>query len=250
MTSEPVRAALADGVLTLTLARAEKKNALTDGMYGALADALVEAEADSAIRCMLFEAEGDAFCAGNDIADFARIATTGAAGDANVFRFLKALAHSTKPLVAAVQGAAVGVGTTLLLHCDLVFVADDARLATPFADLGLVPEAASSLLLPARIGHVRAFSMFALGERIDGPTAAAWGLANACLPRAELATRARTAALEVAGRPPMALAQTKALMRQAETVAGVMDREAVLFVERLRSEEAREAFSAFAARKR
>jgi enoyl-CoA hydratase/carnithine racemase len=247
--TEAVRTAFEAGVLTLTLARPEKKNALTDAMYGALADAVEAAEADPAVRCVLFEAEGDSFSAGNDIADFARLAMGGAVGEANVFRFLKALAASTTPLVAAVQGAAVGVGTTLLLHCDLVFVADDARLSTPFANLGLTPEAASSALLPARIGHVRAFSMFALGEKLDAATAVAWGIANAAMPRAELSARAREAAAAVAARPPIALAQTKGLMRQAEAIAALMDVEAGLFVERLKSDEAREAFMAFAARK-
>jgi enoyl-CoA hydratase/carnithine racemase len=247
--TETVHAELAAGVLTLTLARPEKKNALTDAMYGVLADALEQAESDPAVRCVLFAAQGDSFCAGNDIADFAAIAASGSPEDANVFRFLKALAAATTPLVAAVQGAAVGVGTTLLLHCDLVFVGDDARLSTPFANLGLVPEAASSALLPARIGHARAFSMFALGERIDAQTAVAWGLANAAVPRAELLERAHAAAQAVASRPPIALAQTKELMRQADAIAALMDREAALFIERLNSAEAREAFMAFAARK-
>lgn len=247
--TEAVRTALEAGVLTLTLARPEKKNALTNAMYGALADALEQAEADPAVRCVLFEAEGDSFSAGNDIADFAAIAMAGSASEAQVFRFLKALAASTTPLVAAVQGAAVGVGTTLLLHCDLVFVADDARLSTPFANLGLTPEAASSALLPARIGHVRAFSMFALGEKLDAATAVAWGIANAAVPRDQLSTRAREACAAVAARPPLALAQTKGLMRQGEAIATLMDLEAGLFIERLKSDEAREAFVAFAARK-
>lgn len=247
--TEAVRTALEAGVMTLTLARPGKKNALTDAMYAALADALERAEGDPAVRCVLFEAEGDSFSAGNDIADFARIAVGDAPGEASVFRFLKALAASTTPLVAAVQGAAVGVGTTLLLHCDLVFVADDARLSTPFANLGLTPEAASSALLPARIGHVRAFSMFALGERIDAQTAVAWGIANAVVPREELAARGREAAAALAARPPVALAQTKRLMRQAEEIAALMDVEGALFLERLKSDEAREAFMAFAARK-
>jgi enoyl-CoA hydratase/carnithine racemase len=247
--TEAVQTKLEAGVLTLTLARAEKKNALTDAMYAALADALEAAKPDPAVRCVVFEALGDSFCAGNDIADFARIALLGAAGEAHVFRFLKALAASTTPMIAAVQGAAVGVGTTLLLHCDLVFVADDVSLSTPFANLGLTPEAASSGLLPARIGHVRAFSMFALGEKLDAATAVAWGLANAAVPRAELSARAAAAAAAVAARPPIALKQTKDLMRQGEAIAALMDVEAALFIERLKSDEAREAFMAFAARK-
>ncbi len=247
--TEAVKIAVAEGVLTLTLARADKKNALTDAMYGALADALERADADPAIRCVLFEAEGDSFTAGNDIGDFARLAASGDSGGAHVFRFLKALAASTTPLVAAAQGAAVGVGTTLLLHCDLVFVADDVTLSTPFVNLGLVPENASSLLLPQRIGHARAFAMFALGEKLDAATAVAWGIANAVAPRAELHERARGAATVLAARPPTAMAQTKGLMRQAEVLAQVIDAENALFIERLRSAEAREAFIAFMARK-
>jgi len=249
MMAEAVKIAVAEGVLTLTLARADKKNALTDAMYGALADALEGAEADPDIRCVLFEAEGDSFTAGNDIGDFARLAAGGDSSGAHVFRFLKALAAGATPLVAAAQGAAVGIGTTLLLHCDLVYLADDVKLSTPFVNLGLVPENASSLLLPQRIGHARAFAMFALGEKVDAATAVAWGIANAAVPRAELHERARAAAAAVAARPPIAMAQTKGLMRQADLLAQVIDAENALFIERLRSAEAREAFMAFMARK-
>src|SRR5208337_1649295 len=143
------------GILTLTMARADKKNALTNMMYGALADALEHAEADPTIRAVLIQSEGDMFTSGNDL------------GELHVLRFLQALTRASPPLIAAVQGRAVGVGTTMLLHCDLVFLADDALLSTPFVSLALVPEAGSSLLLPARIGHVRAFEMFALGDAVD-----------------------------------------------------------------------------------
>ena len=153
--SDHIRREVAGGVLTLTFDRPEKKNAVTDAMYGALADALLAARDDGAVRAILFRGEGDLFCAGNDLGEFAAVAMGGAQGG-NVWRFLHALADSDKPLIAAVQGNAVGVGATMLLHCDLVVLAEDARLTMPFVNLALVPEAASSLLLPARIGHARA----------------------------------------------------------------------------------------------
>lgn len=239
---------LSGGVLTLTLNRPEKKNALTRGMYQALGDAIDRGRFDDAIRCILIQAEGDMFTAGNDLGDFAAVNAGDAA--ANQSReggnpLLKALARATTPIVAAVHGRAVGVGVTMLLHCDLVYVAEDALLTTPFVNLALVPEAASSLLLPSRIGHARAFAMFALGEAVDGRTAAAWGIANAALPVAEVRPRARAAAEAVAARPPASVSLTKQLMRDAETIAAVMEREGGHFAAQLKSAEAREAFAAF-----
>ena len=239
------------GILTLTLARPDKKNALTNGMYAVLADALEAAEADPAVRVVLFQAEGDCFTAGNDIGEFTAMA---AAGDfregQHVFRFLRALAGADLPLVAAVQGRAVGLGTTMLLHCDLVLLAEDARLSTPFIDLALVPEAASSLLLPARIGHVRAFAMFALGQVVDAGSALAWGLANAVVPAGALRAAARDAAERISRQPPRAVAVTKRLMRDAAALATRIEAENSHFTERLQSPEAQAAFAAFAARRR
>lgn len=237
------------GILTVTLARADKKNALTNAMYGALADALDRAEKDPAIRVVLFQGDGDSFTAGNDLADFSAQSKGTDEGEKHVVRFLKNLARATRPLVAAVQGNAVGVGTTMLLHCDLVYVADTARLMTPFVNLALVPEAASSHLLPARIGHARAYAMFALGEPVDGATAVSIGLANAMVPAAELRAKARGAAEALAKRPLGALAHTKALMRPVEAISAQMDREGAIFQERLKTAEAREAFAAFAERR-
>jgi enoyl-CoA hydratase/carnithine racemase len=234
------------GVLTLTLARPDKRNAITDAMYGALADGLERAEADTDIRAVLIRGEGGHFSAGNDLADFARYAADPAGiEEAEVFRFLRALARTETPLVAAVKGQAVGVGLTLLLHCDLVFLAEDARLSAPFSGLGLTPENASSLLLPARIGHPRAFALFALGESLDGRTAAEWGIANAALPADEVEPRAQAAARALAERPPEALRATKRLMRRAETLYETLDRENRVFAERLASAEARAAFRDF-----
>jgi len=247
--TDHVQVAVDAGVMTLTLARPDKKNALSNAMYGVLADSLERAEADPAVRVVVFQADGDSFSAGNDLQDFAAQATGAFDGERHVMRFLKALARATRPLVAAVQGQAVGVGTTMLLHCDLVFTSPDAKLTTPFVNLALAPEAASSLLLPARIGHARAYAMFALGEAVDGATAVAWGLANGCVPLDQLRARARAAADQLVKRPAGSLAVTKTLMRDAEAIAALMDREGELFGQRLQTAEAREAFMAFAERR-
>jgi enoyl-CoA hydratase/carnithine racemase len=249
MTSH-IRVHTEDGVLRIIFDRAEKKNAFTNAMYAAMSEALLQAESDPQIRVVLFDAEGDTFTAGNDIADFAAIASGKLRRDElNVHRFLELLARAQKPHVAAVQGLAVGIGTTMLLHCDLVYVAEDARLSTPFVNLALVPEAASSLLMPARIGHARAFAMFALGETVDGHAAVALGLANAALPAANVKAHALAVARALAQRPAGALQATKRLMRDAELLAGVMSRESEVFAERLRTAEASEAFRAFAERR-
>jgi len=233
-----------DAVLTLTLNRPEKKNALTAEMYAVLGRSIDDAEQDSEVRCILLQANGDVFTAGNDLSEFARFnagETDRAAGNP----LLAALARASTPIVAAVQGRAVGVGTTMLLHCDLVFVAEDALLTTPFVNLALVPEAASSMLLPARIGHARAFSMFVLGEPVDGRTAVAWGLANAVVPAADLRAHARTAAEAIAARPRAAATITKRLMRETGAIQTRMAEEGRHFAAQLKSAEAREAFAAF-----
>ena len=201
--SEHIRTQLADGVLTLTLDRADKKNAITQTMYAALAEAVEQARTDDTVRVLLLRAEGDSFSAGNDIGDFIAIGSqTEKPFDMSVFRFLKALADLDKPLVAAVKGRAVGIGLTMLLHCDLVVVAEDSLLSVPFVNLALAPEAASSLLLPAVIGHQRAFEMFALGEPLDGKTAVAWGLANRAVPADQVEATAADLAARVAARAP------------------------------------------------
>jgi len=233
------------GVLTLTLNRPEKKNALTRAMYTTLGSAIDGAASDDEVRCIVIQGEGDMFTAGNDLGDFAAAGQrSGSEWEGNPL--LAALARAKTPLVAAVHGRAVGVGVTMLLHCDLVFVAEDTRLTTPFVNLALVPEAASTLTLPARIGHVRAFSMFVLGEAVDAQQAVAWGLANAVVPRAELRARARAAAEAVAARPPAAVAITKSLMRDAAALSARMEVEGAHFTAQLKSPEAKEAFAAFA----
>src|SRR5215471_18536940 len=184
--TEHVRVETSGGILTLTLARPNKKNALTDAMYGRLADTIESAEFDPSARVILIRGEGDMFTAGNDVGEFAAVAAGKSEGSRNVVRFIQSLARCTRPLVAAVQGRAVGVGTTMLLHCDLVVLADNALLSTPFVSLALVPEAASSLLMPLRIGHVRAYEMFALGEVVPAKNALDWGLANRLVPQERL----------------------------------------------------------------
>jgi len=248
--SDHIRVLIDQGVMRITFARPEKKNAITNAMYGALADALSQAERDVSVRAVLFDAEGDAFTAGNDLGDFAAVASGALKrSEMRVHEFLATLARARKPYVAAVTGLAVGVGVTMLLHCDLVYVAEDAKLTTPFVGLALVPEAASSWLLPARIGHARAYAMFALGEAIDGRTAAAVGIANAALPAREVKDKGLAAARALAKQPAGALQATKALMRDAEAIAAVMARESEIFTARLKTAEAAEAFQAFAQRR-
>lgn len=246
--TEFVKTEFDSGVLTVTMARAEKKNAITNAMYGALADALEQSEKDPAIRAVVFQGDGDSFTAGNDMADFAA-QSKDATVESQVGRFLKNLAVSTKPLVAAVQGNAVGIGTTMLLHCDLVYVAPTARLITPFVNIALVPEAASTHLLPARVGYARAYAMFAFGEPVDGATAVSIGLANALVPVEELRAKAREAAIKLAKRPAGSLSHTKSLMRNADAISAQMDREGAILRERLMGAEAREALTAFAERR-
>ncbi|WP_292228222.1 enoyl-CoA hydratase [Brevundimonas sp.] len=244
--SEHIRTELSDGVLSVTLNRADKKNAITQAMYAALSDAMERAKADDAIRAVLLRAEGDSFSAGNDIGDFIAIGSqTEKPFDMSVFRYLKSLADLDKPLVAAVKGRAVGIGLTMLLHCDLVVVADDALLSVPFVNLALAPEAASSLLLPAAIGHQRAFELFALGEVIDGKTALAWGLANRAVPAGDVDATAAELAAKVAARAPNSIRKTKRLMRDAEALWVLMQREGEAFGSQMKSPEAMEAFTAF-----
>ena len=247
--NEYIKTELSDGVLVLTLQRPDKKNALTGAMYNVLSDALDRAETDAAVKVVLFQGDGDSFTAGNDLADFAVQSKSNSDEESPAFRFIKTLGKASKPLVAAVQGNAVGIGTTMLLHCDLVYLAEGARLMTPFVNLALVPEAASSWLLPARIGHVRAYQMFALGEPMDAATAVASGLANAVVPASEVRQKAMAAALTLTKRPAGSLSATKKLMRDLERIQAIIIAEGELFRERLKTPEAREAFTAFAERR-
>lgn len=241
-----VRVSKADGILTLVMDRADKKNALTNKMYGVLADEIEAARTDATVRVIVIRGEGDMFTAGNDVAEFAS-AKPGSLQ--NVGRFIRVIAEIDKPLIAAVQGRAVGVGTTMLLHCDYVILADDAKLTTPFVNLGLVPEAGSSMLLPARIGHLRAFSMLALGDPVEARDAVAWGLATKVVPIDELFPALEAIAARIAKQPPGAVKATKRLMRDSSTVTAHMGVEGEEFAQRLQSPEAQEAFIAFAQRR-
>jgi enoyl-CoA hydratase/carnithine racemase len=233
------------GVLAVTIARPDKKNALTNDMYGALADAIARTS-DDEVRVLLIQADGDTFTAGNDVSEFAAQSTGNGPKERNVVRFLRGLANASKPIIAAVQGKAVGVGTTMLLHCDYVLLSEEAQLITPFVNLALVPEAASSYLLPLRIGHVKAFEMFALGEAVPANDAVAWGIANKAISKAELRAEARRVAEKIAAKPIGSLTAMKRLMRDAEKMVAQMDCESAIFVERLASAEAKEVFAAFA----
>lgn len=247
--TDHIRLDNAAGVLTLTMARPDKKNALTDAMYGALADALQSAETDASVRVLLIRSEGDMFTAGNDVGEFAAMATGSFRAEPQVGRFLQALAQASRPLIAAVQGRAVGIGTTMLLHCDLVVLAEDALLSTPFVNLALVPEAASSLLMPLRIGYARAFEMFALGESVEASSALAWGLANRVVPRDRLDAEAAALAARLARQPAGAVSITKRLMRNPKQLMAQIEAESAEFKARLTTAEAREAFMAFAERR-
>ena len=240
-----IKTATLNGVATIEIARPEKKNALTQAMYTAMADALVAAQADPAVRAVLITGQPGCFTSGNDLEDFMQRPPQGE--ESPVARFMQALLACEKPVVAAVTGAAVGIGTTLLLHCDLVYVSDEARLAMPFVSLGLVPEFASSLIIPALMGHARATEKLMLGEPFSGSDAVDCGIANAVLPAAEVVNHARRMAERFNALPPSAVRETKRLMRAPlrEPVQQVMAGEGELFRQRLRSPEAMEAFQAF-----
>jgi enoyl-CoA hydratase/carnithine racemase len=244
-----IKTAVLDGVATIEIARPEKKNALTQAMYTAMAEALAAAREDKAVRSILITGQPGVFTSGNDIEDFMqRPPGQGSdAMDSPVFRFMQALLACDKPVVAAVTGAAIGIGTTMLLHCDLVYVSDEARLAMPFVSLGLVPEFASSLLVPQLMGNRRAAEKLLLGDPFTGEQAVECGIANAVLPASEVLPHARRVAERFNALPPGAVRQAKQLMRapQQEQVLQVIRTEGAQFAQRLRSPEAMEAFQAF-----
>jgi enoyl-CoA hydratase/carnithine racemase len=240
-----ILAETADRIARIRLNRPDKKNALTAAMYQGLADAIAAAEADPQVRVILIHGQADCFCAGNDLKDF--LDGPPHSEDAPVARFLKAIATAAKPLVAAVGGPAVGVGTTMLLHCDLVYAAPDARFQLPFVSLGLVPEAGSSLLLPLLAGYHRAAELLLLGRPFSADKALAAGFVTEVIPAADLLEHAREAAAALAALPPESVRLTKALMKQrhAAPVAERMAEESRLFRQRLGSADAREAMTAF-----
>lgn len=241
-----------DGPLRiLRMNRPDKKNALNAEMYDAMAAALVATKTSAVTRCIMIAGAPGAFCAGNDIDEFKQAAETGEGLGESVIRFLHALAHCEKPIVAAVNGVAIGIGTTMLLHCDYVVAAREARFATPFVSLGLVPEAASSLLAPRLMGHRRAFSLLVMGEPLDSTGAQAAGLVNVIADSADVERLAVDAAHRIAKLPPEAVMASRRLMRGApDEIVTRIDEEADFFRDRLQSPEAQAAFEAFFARKK
>lgn len=239
----------ADGVTTLTFNRLDKKNSITSAMYALLDDALDSAATDPNVRCVLIQGHETVFSAGNDIADF--LNQPPATQDSPVFRFLRNIAQFPKPLLAAVCGPAVGVGTTLLFHCDLVYAGDNAAFSMPFVNLGLCPEAASSLLVPQMFGYHRAAEALMLGEPFMAEAALEVGLVNRVLPPTEANGYAQGIALKLAAKPLSSLMETKRLMKkgQAALVIDTLTEEGVSFGRMLREPAAREAFSAFLERR-
>ncbi|MGH8686387.1 MAG: enoyl-CoA hydratase [Burkholderiales bacterium] len=238
-----------DRVARIELNRPDKKNALTPEMYAGIAAALGAADADPMVRAVLIHGQSGCFTSGNDVKDFLELprGPADAPTDSPASGFLRSIAITQKPIVAAVGGPAVGVGTTMLLHFDLIYAAPNARFQLPFVPLGLLPEAASSLLLPAIAGYQRAAEMLLLGRPFTAEKALAAGIITEIVPEAELLSRAREAALALAALPPASVRMTKALMKRALSgeVRNRMQEELGLFGERLRSPEAKEALSAF-----
>jgi enoyl-CoA hydratase/carnithine racemase len=238
-----------DRVQWIRMDRPEKKNALTGAMYAALTEALTRADEDPAVRAVIISGTVDCFTAGNDLADFAN-AKPGQPVPA--IGFLQRLAATEKPVLAGVSGMAVGIGTTMLLHCDLVYASTSARFMVPFVNLGLCPEAASSFILPARMGYNRAAELLFFGEALDAEAARACGLVNEIFPNDALAGAVAGKARQLAEKPPAALRATKALLKrgQAEAIKQAMARETEQFAALLQGPEAKEAMAAFLQRRK
>lgn len=233
------------GVMTLTINRLARKNSITAAMYSAMADALKAAVADSAVRVLVIQGHETIFSAGNDIGDF--LNRPPSTMDAPVFRFLRGISSFPKPLVAAVCGPAVGIGTTMLLHCDLIYAGDNAAFSMPFVNLGLCPEAASSLLVPQLMGYPRAAEALLLGEPFLAETALEIGFINRIVPPAEANALAHRQALKLASKPMTAVMETKRLMKKGNDalIAARVEEESTSFGRMLTEPAAREAFSAF-----
>jgi enoyl-CoA hydratase/carnithine racemase len=233
------------GVMTLTINRVARKNSITSAMYSAMADALQAAEQDSAVRVLVIQGHETIFSAGNDIGDF--INRPPATTEAPVFRFLGAISRFSKPIIAAVCGPAVGIGTTMLLHCDLVYAGDNAAFSMPFVNLGLCPEAGASLLLPQRVGYVRAAEALLLGEPFMAESALEMGLINRIVPPSEVNALAQRQAQKLAAKPMTALLESKRLLKHGNDtlVAERMTLEFESFGRMLEQPAAREAFAAF-----
>jgi enoyl-CoA hydratase/carnithine racemase len=243
--SEHVLVTIQDRILRIQLNRPEKKNALTRAMYQGIADGLRQADADDNVRVTLITGTQDCFTSGNDLMDFLQAPPTEITNPPG--QFLTTISGAQKPIVAAVNGVAVGVGTTMLLHCDLVYAGEGARFILPFVSLGLSPEAAASLLLPQMLGYHRAAELLLLGEPMDADQALAWGFVNGVYPAAEVEERAWQAALKIAAMPPSSVQTTKALMKRPlrSIVEETMVVELKEFAAKLQQPAAREAMQAF-----
>lgn len=248
--SEQVMVEIRDGILTLGMNRPEKKNALTREMYAALADALESAVKDPAVRVVLITGTADCFTSGNDLKDF--LANPQTDESSPVVRFLHRISEFPKPIAAAVSGLAIGIGTTMLLHCDLIYAGEGSRFQMPFVNLGLCPEGASSLLVPRLAGYHRAAELLMLGEMFTAAQAHEIGLVNRVVPNTDVLAVAREAAGKLVALPPGALAVTKSLLKKGSTeeTRRVMDEELDRFGERLQSPEAKEAVTAFFERRK
>lgn len=240
----------ADGVLSLRMQRPEKKNALTMAMYGAMREALQAADADSEVKAILIAGTEDCFTAGNDLADFQQRAGSSEPGASSGLDMIAALMECDTPVVAAVNGIAIGIGTTMLLHCDFVYAGRSAVFSTPFVDLGLSPEAASSLLLPLVAGPRRAAEMLLAGESLSAEEALTCGLVSRVVDDGDTLARAQAQAARLAQKPREAVRLSKRLLKRfwSQAVAETLDYERERFAERLQSEEAQAAFAAFFAR--
>jgi len=242
-----------DAVRIIALRRPEKKNAITQDMYSDMSAAIDSAQNNASIRCLIISGEPGVFTAGNDLEDFLKDGTsnTGTPRPSEAIKFLHSLAQNAKPIVAAVDGIAIGIGTTLLFHCDQVIASTRATFATPFIHLGLVPEGASSLLAPWLMGHQRAFSMLVMGRTLNAEEARAAGFVNKIVEPDHLEAEARKVAREIAALPAEAVAASRKLLKHPpEDLIRRIDHEAHLFGERMRSAEAVAAFKAFFARKK
>lgn len=247
-----IRTETSDGVARIEIARPEKKNAITVAMYQQLADAIAAAHDDATVRALLIHGQPDVFTAGNDLEDFMHNTAREPGMDAPVFRFMRALGEADKPVLAAVNGAAVGIGTTMLMHCDLVYAADDAKFSMPFVSLGLCPEFGSSLLLPLAAGYHRAAEKLLLSEPISAEEALEMGIVNRLLPPAEVVAHAQRQAARFKQLPPAAVRTTKKLLRAGwrAAVDKTIVEEAQSFGRLLASAEAKEAFMAFFERRK
>ncbi|WP_421235105.1 enoyl-CoA hydratase-related protein [Aeromonas enteropelogenes] len=238
-----------DGLLTLTLNRPDKRNALNTELYRQLVSELQQAAADEGVHVLLLQGQAECFTAGNDLADF--VGKSSLEPDDPILQFLHTLADFPKPVIAAVGGPAVGIGTTILLHCDLVYLGENARLQLPFVELGLVPEFASSLLLPRAVGHLKAAELLLLAESMDAHESLRLGLANRVVASADLLAFAREQGLKLAAKPPKAVQKSKALLKQElrQAVHFVIDLEARAFAQALQGEEAQQRIAARLGRK-